>query len=87
MIVANTKQIRAIVNAVIDEQGSTKYGTWSDAPTLAQTGTTSKRYVTYWVTNPNLIRVFAQDEAKRLGYSNEFRVSKRGYLRVTSFVA
>ena len=73
-MLANTKQIRAVINQAIAQNQGRVTSTYTDAPILSQPKLTTKRYVSYYMLNTRAaslaILATAQNIAKNLGYTN-----------------
>jgi len=74
-MLANTKQIRAVINQAIAQHQGRVLQTYTDAPILSKPKLTNKRYVSYYMfrstrANSLAILVTAQNIAKNLGYTN-----------------
>jgi hypothetical protein len=74
-MLANTKQIRAVINQAIAQNQGRVTSTYTDAPILSQPKLTTKRYVSYYMRRNTratslAILATAQNIAKNLGYTN-----------------
>lgn len=73
-MLANTKQIRAVINQAIAQNQGRVVSTYTDAPILSKPKLTTKRYVSYYMLNSRAISLAilttAQNIAKNLGYTN-----------------
>jgi hypothetical protein len=74
-MLANTKQIRAVINQAIAQNQGRVLQTYTDAPVLSKPKLTNKRYVSYYMFRSTraaslAILATAQNIAKNLGYTN-----------------
>lgn len=73
-MLANTRQIRAVINQAIAQNQGRVINTYTDAPILSKPKLTTKRYVSYYMFNNRAtslaILATAQNIAKNLGYTN-----------------
>ena len=97
-MIANTKQIRKVINQAFMTVGATRRQTWTDMPANQPNNT---RYVGYEISESVAEKVAAEVRraAKNLGYTNEIRTTDSAdkqpgfyrsgacYLRVTSFLS
>lgn len=82
-----TKNVRHIVNKVIQEKGIQLYGTWTDAPGGCTVGT-NKRYLTWNVGFVDQDFLDCVNKYFRLNGipDTNARVSFGGYLKVNSYL-
>ena len=87
-MLANTKQIRAVINQAIAQNNGRVVSTYTDAPVMCKPRATSKRYVSYYMVNSratNLaILATAQKLAKEAGYTNPIRCVSRNIRAVAT---
>lgn len=97
-MIANTKQIRRVINSAIKDIGTKPYRTWTDGGDR-RIGDT--RYVCYQIPGNTVEDVAAQTRilAEQFGYTNEIRVtdsndrvptnfrSRGHYIRVTTSIS
>lgn len=80
-MLANTKQIRAVINQAIAQNQGRVISTYTDAPILSKPKLTTKRYVSYYMLNTRAtslaILAIAQNIAKNLGYTNKITCVNR----------
>ena len=90
-MLANTKQIRAVINQAIAQNQGRVISTYTDAPILSKPKLTTKRYVSYYMRRNTratslAILATAQNIAKNLGYTNTITCANRN-IRAVAFIA
>jgi hypothetical protein len=87
-MLANTKQIRAVIYQAVAQNQGRIVNTYTDAPVLRKSRATKKRYVSFFMLNNRAtslaILATAQSIAKSLGYTNTIRCANRNIRAVAT---
>lgn len=88
-MLANTKQIRAVINQAIKQKNGCLVYSFTDAPCGFKTTETTKRYVAFCFIgqekNTLQIAELARELAKKAGYTNPIRC-KNGNIRTVAYM-
>ena len=87
-MLANTKQIRAVIYQAVAQNQGRVLNTYTDAPVMSKSRATKKRYVSFYMCNNRItnlaILAAAQNIAKSLGYTNTIRCVSRNIRAVAT---